>query len=276
MADEPAPESPATAEADAGNGREPKPSKSLPTERIGFDKQLDILRASAVASAGGTKVVSNQEIAEIVQLKAATVSLANPFFQDVGLLEKVDNGLRPAKEVVSFQRAWEWNQETAANKLAPLLERSWFGKAVLPRVSFRDLPRREAVAILAEAAGATPKYEPRLQLLLDYLQAGGLVVLEGDLVRRSTPQQSAATPPTEEKETETPKEKTATPKAPRGSAVSTTFVQPTEGAVNFHVTVKVDMAEFSGWRADRIAAFFGGIAQVLAAKSALEKEAAES
>jgi succinate-acetate transporter protein len=31
------------------------------------------------------------------------------------------------------------------------------------------------------------------------------------------------------------------------------------------------MGEFSNWQADRIAAFFGGIAQVLAAKAKVEK-----
>ena len=43
--------------------------------------------------------------------------------------------------------------------------------------------------------------------------------------------------------------------------------------MQFHVSVRVDMKEFSGWQPDRIAAFFGGIAQVLAAKGTVEKEA---
>lgn len=47
----------------------------------------------------------------------------------------------------------------------------------------------------------------------------------------------------------------------------------TEGVVQFHVSVKVDMAEFAHWQADRIAAFFNGIAAVLAAKGALDRYA---
>ena len=35
------------------------------------------------------------------------------------------------------------------------------------------------------------------------------------------------------------------------------------------------MAEFSNWQPDRISAFFGGIAQVLAAKAAIERNAGE-
>ena len=32
--------------------------------------------------------------------------------------------------------------------------------------------------------------------------------------------------------------------------------------VQFDVSVRVDMKEFAGWKPDRIAAFFSGIAQV--------------
>lgn len=44
-----------------------------------------------------------------------------------------------------------------------------------------------------------------------------------------------------------------------------------EGTIQFHLSVKVNMAEFKGWPPDTVAAFFGGIAQVLNAKAALEK-----
>ena len=60
----------------------------------------------------------------------------------------------------------------------------------------------------------------------------------------------------------------------RSSAVATMFTQPTEGVVQFHISVKVDMAEFADWSPERITAFFAGIAQVLAAKGKLEKSAA--
>jgi len=58
---------------------------------------------------------------------------------------------------------------------------------------------------------------------------------------------------------------------PKGE-VTTAFATPTEGVVQFHVAVPVDMKEFAGWSPDRITAFFSGIAQVLAAKRTIEKE----
>ena len=47
--------------------------------------------------------------------------------------------------------------------------------------------------------------------------------------------------------------------------VSKAFKLPTDGIVQFHVSVKVNMAEFAGWEPSKIQAFFSGIAKVLAA-----------
>jgi hypothetical protein len=60
------------------------------------------------------------------------------------------------------------------------------------------------------------------------------------------------------------------------TAVVTSFAAPTEGIVQFHVSVRVDMGEFKGWAPERIAAFFGGIAQVLAAKGKVEESVSGS
>jgi len=54
-----------------------------------------------------------------------------------------------------------------------------------------------------------------------------------------------------------------------------TFFGTTEGAVNFNVSVRVDMGEFASWKPERIAAFFNGMAQVLAAKADVEKSGSE-
>lgn len=53
--------------------------------------------------------------------------------------------------------------------------------------------------------------------------------------------------------------------------VSTGYTQPTQGIVNFHVDVKLNMSEMADWSPDRITAFFKGIALVLSAKAGVEK-----
>jgi hypothetical protein len=54
--------------------------------------------------------------------------------------------------------------------------------------------------------------------------------------------------------------------------MSTAFVSDAAGVVQFNISVKVDMTEFATWTPERIAAFFAGVAAVLAAKGKMEKE----
>src|SRR2546421_437888 len=63
-----------------------RPKKVLPTDRIAFDKQLDVLRAYVIESHEGERPATNQQIADRVGMTHSTVSLANPFFADIGLI----------------------------------------------------------------------------------------------------------------------------------------------------------------------------------------------
>jgi hypothetical protein len=139
----------------------------------------------------------------------------------------------------------------------------------------RSMAEDEAIGELAAEAAAGTDYRPQLRMLLEWMEVCGLVSREaGRVTKRNAP--SAESDPSPAEKT-TNIESDPTPSAsPSKSALFTTFSQPTEGVVRFNVSVKVDMAEFAGWKPDRIAAFFGGIAQVLAAKGMLEKDASES
>ncbi|HEX5369511.1 MAG TPA: hypothetical protein VFY10_08865, partial [Dehalococcoidia bacterium] len=70
-----------------------KPTKVLPTNRIAFPKQLDILRAFDAASGPPMhRPVSLADVAKIADLASQTLSLPNGFFIDVGLVRKVEGG----------------------------------------------------------------------------------------------------------------------------------------------------------------------------------------
>jgi len=102
------------------------------------------------------------------------------------------------------------------------------------------------------------------------MEAAGLVQRDGNMIKRARPNGAAAVV-----EKATPSAQLAeTAAGPSGgrAAVATVFTAPTEGTVQFHVSVRVDMAEFATWPPEQIKAFFGGIAQVLAAKAAIEKD----
>ena len=175
----------------------------------------------------------------------------------------------PAPEVISFLRAYEWTPATASNKLAPIIEGTWFFKALLPLLMYRPLEEEAALTHLGESASAGPEYKRNLQILIEYMIAAGLVQREGNQLKLG--RQSASPSP----ENQTARAEPSKPTDSDASAknrVSTVFAKTTEGAVHFNVSVKVDMEEFAGWQADRIAAFFSGIAEVLKAKANVESE----
>jgi hypothetical protein len=246
-----------------------KPERFLPTERIKFERQLELLRAYAAASGPAVKAVTNREVATFVNMTESTTSMANAFFTQSGFLQKTAEGLVPAPEVVSYQRAFQWNPEKASHKMAPLVLRTWFGEALIRRLTLKPMEEEQAIQTLAEAANADTRYKANLALLIEYLVAAGLVEREGTQLRASRQGHQAATesqPPAPPNADPLPRE---IPQ--RSAAVAASFSAPTEGTVQFHVSVRVDMAEMAGWQPERIAAFFAGIAQVLAAKGSIEK-----
>ncbi len=249
-----------------------RPTKYLPTPRITFSKQLDILRAWAAASGPTLKVASNDAVAEIVKMNPSTVSLANPFLASGGLIIKTDGGYTPCQEVVSFLRAYEWSPETAAHKLAPVLAKTWFAEELLSKLAFGPMTEDETIQDLADAANAGPEYRGQLEMLLAYLAAAGLVQRDGNQIKKGVMSMSASlTAPTESPPSKQEPIASQEVVAPPPKPVVASLFGTTEGAVNFHVSVRVDMGEFANWKPERIAAFFGGIAQVLAAKAKVEE-----
>lgn len=265
---------PLTAKKKAKPGPKPvgeRPTKYLPTPRITFSKQLDILRAWAAASGPTGKVASNDAVAEIVKMNSSTVSLANPFLASGGLITKADGGYIPCPEVMSFLRAYEWSPDTAAQKLAPVIASTWFAEELLSKLAYGPMTEDEAIQDLADAASAGPEYRGQLEILLSYLAAAGLIQRDGNQIKKGAVTMTAAL--TAPSESTPPKQEAGAisqEPTPAPKPVIATLFGTTEGAVNFHVSVRVDMGEFANWKPERIAAFFGGIAQVLAAKAKVE------
>ncbi len=158
----------------------------LPTRRIAFARQLDLLRAYAASGASGG-AVGNQEVADLVGMSPQTTSLANGFFLACGLIARAERGVTPAPEVVRFQRAYQWNPETAAHELAPLLDRTWFAQALQPPLALGPITDAKAMAILGSAAGATKHRSAELRLLIDYLDASGLIARSDGHIRATSP-----------------------------------------------------------------------------------------
>jgi hypothetical protein len=165
---------------------------------------------------------------------------------------------------------YEWDQATAATALQPIFAASWFAKAIVPKLRIRTMTRDEAVSDLAQAAKVGPTYRNQLRTLLFYLEACGLIEeRDGKLMAtKAGPQPQGPPEPTESPQNGhaesngrhiADSQVTASTSPPFG-------LMGEHGAVQFSINVRVDMKEFAGWTGDRITAFFGGIAAVLAAR----------
>ncbi len=165
-----------------------EPREVLPTNRLVFEKQLEILRAYGTAGKG----IRNKQLADAVNVAETTLSLANGFFVSVGLIRRGEGGYEAMPDVIAFARAWDWNRDAAGEKLANVFANAWFGKALLLKTQLREITENEAITTLAEAAAAPPAYRSRLVLLLDYLATARLIVREGDRLRSGA---AALTPP---------------------------------------------------------------------------------
>jgi hypothetical protein len=162
-----------------GRSSRPKPTRILPTDRIRYDKQQDILRAVAAASGHERKAVTNREVGAIVDMADSTIAQIIPFFADIGLIvreKKADSkGFVPAPEVAAYHKAYEWDKGNAAKKMAPLLAGAWFTDALMPKLKFRPVNEKEAINDLAEIASVGPDKEASLRTIIDYMVGVGLV-----------------------------------------------------------------------------------------------------
>lgn len=182
----------------------------LPTRRIAFQKQLDILRAYAAASGGTRTTVTNEAVGKVVGLSASTVSLANAFFVDVGLIERTEGRHAPAREILEYARAHQWDADYAGRELASPLRGTWFGSTLLPLLSFSSKTEDEAIRELAKAGNAEPQYKGQVRMLLEYLQAAGLIILENGQVRADL-DSDPPTGPIDRGDTQAPLEETPKP-----------------------------------------------------------------
>jgi len=256
MSDDPATSSAATADPQPKQTDKRQPREALPTPRVAFDKQIKCLLAYAHASEDGSKPVPIEQVAKAVEMNPSTVSLTNPFFLKVGLLDRAGRAFVPTPAVLDFARAYQWDSARAADKLAPALERSWFFRAIRPKLQLRPMDLGEVIHDLADQAGVSPEYRSQLMMLVQYMDYAGLIRRDGNQVTLNRVTNGGRGV---EVEPPAPKEEMPPPRTAVQESV------PGDG-VRFSVTVNIDMKELSGWPADRIAALFKGLADVLAAQ----------
>lgn len=171
-----------------------RPTLPVPTERIAFPKQLDILRAYAAVSGIARRPVSLAEVSNVVQLNVATTSLANSFFLGVGLIGKQDAGFVPSAAVAEYHQNYEWDRGTATHFLAPVMRETWAWSAIQGQLGFSPQPDRELVRLLGQASHASTHYEQNFKLILAFFEAAGMIERDGGNYRLVRGQAAVAPP----------------------------------------------------------------------------------
>lgn len=175
-------------------GKKRRPTRYLPTPRISFEKQVDLLRAFGVLYSANEQPVTNEDAGPAASLAASTAQLTNAFFVENGLLERSEAGaFTPHQVVRDFAQAYEWNPETAGEKLSPKMRETWFAKTLLPRLSMSPQAKAQALQVMAEACGASTDFADQVELLLSYLEFAGVVTVEDGVVA-TTPRKGIGAP----------------------------------------------------------------------------------
>lgn len=160
-------------------------TKILPTDRIAFDRQVEILRAFAACyeSNGGKPVGSDQAGDAITpKFSGSTIGVAVPFFVDAGLLARADSGFVPARELVEYNRAFNLSPSEAKRKIRPIIENTWFWKLLGPRVQLSAQNLDDCVGVLAIEAKAEKEHLERVRPMIRFLEFAGIINISGNSV----------------------------------------------------------------------------------------------
>ena len=157
-------------------------AKSLPSDRVTVEKQVEIIRAyAAVFAANDGQPVTNDQVGDIVDLSGSTVSQTNSFFTDIGFITRSDelSGFIPAPEVIEYNNACQWDATEARSKLRPIFEKTWFYRILVPRLQLAPQTQATCLALLAGESKAQTEHNERLLNLLGFLEAAGIISLSG-------------------------------------------------------------------------------------------------
>lgn len=177
--------------------------RALPTDRLKFSKQIDIVKAYGAESGANRGAVTLDKVAKAADIAQTSAGLNNEFFREIGLLTREGKTFRPAQPVIDYLQANQWDPENALKKLGPIFAESWAGRALSARLAVRDLSKSEAIALLADESGASKDHADRLAILLDFLEATGVVNVDGTTVRRRldiSEESQRQTPPEEKRD----------------------------------------------------------------------------
>lgn len=156
--------------------------RSLPTDRMSFEKQVEVLRCIAQMSV--KRPVTAEDLSAAVGLKGNRGGLSNRFFVDSGWVVTAGRGgyaaADPLQEYHRHLNVDPQDHHGARRYLANSARSSWYWEALEPMLE-GGVRQTLALHTLSREAGAND-HTHQLQLILEWLEWLGLIRREGDLV----------------------------------------------------------------------------------------------
>lgn len=167
-----------------GRAQKQRAERSLPTDRMTFDKQVEALRSIAQIGGNGKRPVTAEDISPNVGLKGGTGGLSNKFFRDSGWIVSAGRGAYAAADpLMQYHRHLNvdpLDSHGARKYLAASARNSWYWEALEPMLE-GGVRQTMALHALSKEAGAND-HTHQLQTLLDWVEWLGLIRRDGDLV----------------------------------------------------------------------------------------------
>jgi hypothetical protein len=167
--------------------------RSLPTDRLSFEKQVEALEAIAQLSGGAKKPVTAGDVSAAIGLAptSGTGGLSNKFFRDSGWITSAGRGNYAATDALMeyFRHVKIDAQDPAARRhLVGPAQLSWYWEALEPVLSSGGGARKSMVLLaLSKAAGAT-EHTAQLELIVTWLEWLHMVRRDGDLTFLASPE----------------------------------------------------------------------------------------
>jgi hypothetical protein len=172
----------------AAKAQKQRSDRSLPTDRLSFEKQIEVLRVIAQISGNGRRPVTAEDLSASIGLRGNTGGLSNKFFRDSGWVESAGRGMYAATEpLLEYHRHLNVDAQDvvgARRYLAVAAQGSWYWDALDPMLDEGGARPTLALHALSKAAGAYD-HTPQLLQILTWLEWLGLVRREGELLFRA-------------------------------------------------------------------------------------------
>ena len=251
-----------------------RPNRGLPTDRLRFDVQLNILQTMGRLSGSNKRPVDSDMVAQATRLSTATAGLCNRFFTESGWIEQVSKGKYVAADaLLEYLRRDGVGASDATVPLADALRGSWVWEEIGPFVTDGGAPVGDVIVTLSRAAGAESGHVPQLENLLEWLDFVGLIIREGERVlpvrATSAPPPTPETPanPTEQQSSAAPDEKPAGEREPARPSVQEPTKnrdQQAEFVLTFNVSVNMTASDLARLSPDQIRALYEAVGTVAA------------